>query len=327
MKRSIRNLSGLAAILAIFMFASCEGPAGEDGNDSCVECHNSTNMSLKSTQYETSGHGIGAYVGYAGGRNTCAKCHSNEGFLETQHTGRDTTATTIAIPTRIGCETCHSGNHESFDAENDGLDYKLTTKKAVPLLIFNGEKSVDFGTSSNLCANCHQPRTGAPVADADGNFKITSTHYGPHHGPQATYLEGVGAAEIAGSVAYPAPHTGAHAMTAGCVACHMGPAEGEGGGHTFTPTVASCTACHTDATKLDINGVQTEVEALLEELATALKAKGVLDADGVVVPAVYSADLAKAFYNYIGIEEDRSLGVHNPAYIKAVLKNTIAKVK
>lgn len=327
MKRSIKNLSGLVAILALFVFASCEGPAGENGNDSCVECHNAANMSLKSTQYESSGHGIGAYVSYAGGRKSCARCHSNEGFLEVQKTGRDTTAADIAIPTRISCETCHSGTHETFDVETDGKDYKLTSKSPVALIMFKGEKTVDFGASSNLCANCHQPRTAAPTADADGNFKISSTHYGPHHGPQASYLEGVGAAEISGSVVYPAPHAGAHASTAGCVTCHMGEGEGDEGGHTFNPTVASCTACHADAKSFDINGVQTEVKGLLEELAGVLKAKGVLDADGVVVPGTYPVDLAKAYYNYIGIEEDRSEGVHNPAYIKAVLKNTIAKVK
>jgi len=327
MKRTIKNLSGLATILALFMFASCEGPAGEDGNDSCVECHNSANMSLKSTQYETSGHGLGVYVAYAGGRKSCAKCHSNEGFLETVHTGRDTTALDVAIPTRISCETCHSGTHETFDAETDGPDYKLTIKKSVALLMFNKEKSVDFGPSSNLCANCHQPRTAAPVADTDGNFKISSTHWGPHHGPQASYLQGVGAFEVSGSTPYPAEGSSAHIAAGACVTCHMSDAGASEGGHTFSPNVAACTECHTNATNLDVNGVQTEVKGLLEELASALKAKGVLNAEGVVVPATYSIDLAGAYYNYIGIEEDRSLGVHNPAYIKAVLKNTIAKVK
>ena len=326
MKRSIKILSGLAAVLALFLFASCEGPAGEDGNDSCVECHNTANMELKAEQWATSGHGIGAYVSYAGGRNACARCHSNEGFLETQRTGRDTTAANIPIPTSISCETCHSGTHETFDAATDGKDYKLTAKAPVTLIIDAGV-TVDFGSSSNLCANCHQPRTAAPTADGDGNFKISNTHYGPHHGPQASYLEGVGAAEFSGSVAYPAPHSASHAKSAGCVACHMGSTEGEEGGHTFKPSVTACTACHADATSMDINGVQTEVAALLEELKTALQAKGVLGADGVVVPGTYSADLGKAYYNYIGIEEDRSEGVHNPAYIKAVLKNTIAKIK
>lgn len=325
MKRSINYLSGLVAVLAIFMFANCEGPAGEDGNDSCVECHNSANMSLKSTQYEMSGHGAGLYVGYAGGRKSCAMCHSNEGFLETQRTGMDTTAYDIPIPTRISCETCHSGTHETFDAENDGKDYKLTTKAPVTLVI-DESITVDFGPSSNLCANCHQPRTAAPVADDNGEARISSTHYGPHHGPQASMLQGVGFAEISGSASYPAAGSSTHASAVGCTTCHMGEAEGEEGGHTFKPTVAACTACHSDATNFDIGGVQTEVEGMLEELATALTNAGVL-VDGTVVPGTYSAELVQAYFNYIGIEEDRSLGVHNPAYTKALLENTLAKVE
>ncbi|MBN2807445.1 MAG: hypothetical protein JXR22_12380, partial [Prolixibacteraceae bacterium] len=277
-------------------------------------------MSAIAAQYETSGHAAGTNVAYAGGRNTCAACHSHEGFVETKHTGRDTTATAIAIPTRVDCKTCHDG-HVSFDTV-DGPDYALRAKSAVPLLMFKKEKSVDFGGSSNLCANCHQPRTAAPVANADGEFRISSTHYGPHHGPQASYLQGVGAYEVAGSTAYPAEGSSAHSASGACVACHMNEANENGGGHTFAANVAGCTSCHTSATTLDINGIQTEVHGLLEDLAAILKSKGVLDDEGHVIPGTYAVDLAGAYYNYIGIEEDRSLGVHNPAYIKAVLKNT-----
>jgi hypothetical protein len=33
--------------------------------------------------------------------------------------------------------------------------------------------------------------------------------------------------------------------------------------------------------------------------------------------------LARAYYNWIGLVEDRSLGVHNPKYISALLINTL----
>ncbi|MFN2128274.1 MAG: hypothetical protein ACK2TU_10490 [Anaerolineales bacterium] len=33
--------------------------------------------------------------------------------------------------------------------------------------------------------------------------------------------------------------------------------------------------------------------------------------------------LAEAYYNWIGIEEDRSEGVHNPNYVEALLENSI----
>lgn len=328
MKRSIVFLSCLLAIFA-FSFTSCEGPAGQDGDETCNECHTKENMSLKSAQYEKSGHAMGANVAYAGGRKGCATCHSHEGFVETQHTGMDTTAADVPIPTAIGCETCHSG-HSYFDGGDDP-DMALRTTEGVGLIMFGDESSIDFGSNSNLCVNCHQPRRIGPQdsdLDEDGNFYISSSHWGPHHGPQATYVQGIGAYEASGSESYPAAGSSTHATAGGCVMCHMGDVESAEGGHTFNPTVASCTECHADATDLDINGLQTEVHELLVELEGILKAKGVVDDEGHVIAKLsHPIDLAGAYYNYIGIEEDRSLGVHNPAYIKAVLKNTIAKVK
>lgn len=325
MKRTIKDLSGLATIIALFMFASCEGPAGEDGNDSCKECHNQTNMSLKSTEYETSVHGMGTNVAYAGGRSACAMCHSHEGFVETQRTKRDTTATAILIPTRIDCATCHSG-HVSFDT-TDGTDYALRSKNAVNLMISSDASVVDFGGSSNLCLNCHQPRSGAPVADGNGDYKIANSRFGPHHGPQGTLVYGSGAYEGSGSVAYPAKGSSTHMSAGACVVCHMGESTADGGGHTFKPTVASCTKCHSNATNFDINGVQTEVHNLLNELANNLKAKGVLNSEGVLVLGTYPIALSGAYFNYISVEEDRSSGIHNPAYVKALLKNSIAATK
>ncbi|MFB6317813.1 hypothetical protein [Saccharicrinis sp. FJH54] len=330
MKRTLIYVKGLFAIMATALIISCEGPAGMDGvdaNSTCKQCHNDANMTLKSVEYELSGHGAGTNVAYAGGRKSCARCHSNEGFIETLHTGMDTTAFDIPIPTRISCETCHDF-HESLDFETDGPDFALRAKDPVTFII-NGE-TVDFEASSNLCANCHQPRTAGPSL-ADETFRISSTHWGPHHGPQATYVDGLGAVEFSGSESYPEPGTSTHASAGACVMCHMGESTGEGsemhGGHTFSANVANCTACHTDATSFDIGGVQTEVEGLLEEIAAVLESNNVLDAEGHVVPGTYSSTLAAAYYNYIGIEEDRSMGVHNPEYIIAVLKNTLAAIQ
>lgn len=324
MKRSIVFISCLLTVFAL-SFTSCEGPAGEDGNDSCVECHNSANMSLKSTQYETSAHAAGGAVARATS-NSCSKCHSNEGFLETIRTGRDTTAVGVPIPTRVSCETCHSGTHETFDEETDGKDYKLTAKGPVTAMK-NENVVIDLGSSSNLCVNCHQPRTDAPVADDKGEAEVNSSRYGPHHGPQGNLVYGVMAYEGSGSVAYPAKGSSAHAKGGACVMCHMGESEGDEGGHTFKPSLASCTECHTDATNFDINGVQTEVAALLDELEANLIAKGLIGSDGKLVLASYPVDLTGALFNFKTVQEDRSMGIHNPAYIKALLKNSIAASK
>lgn len=333
MKRTFNCIKGLFVIMATALIISCEGPAGMDGvdaNSTCKQCHNQETMTLKSVEFEQSGHASGSTVGYAGGRNGCAKCHSHEGFVETLHTGQDTTAANIPIPTRIDCETCHD-MHTSLDFETDGQDYALRTNEPIELLAFGDPTTISFEGSSNLCVNCHQPRTLGPESLQADSFNITSSHWGPHHGPQGTYVEGIAAVEFEGSANYPEPGTSTHASAGACVVCHMGEATEEGdevhGGHSFKANLANCTVCHSDATSFDINGVQTEVAGLLEDIEAILMTNGVVDDAGHVIPGKHPTKFASAYFNYIGIEEDRSMGVHNPDYITAVLKNTLAAIQ
>ncbi len=334
MKKLIKLLS-IAFFLGVLSM-SCEGPAGSAGTDGidgidgidgsdgtpgtagntvCLECHNTTTKTLIASDYNESVHAAGGAVGYAGSRNDCAKCHSNEGFIETQHTGHDTTATGFAIPTAIQCETCHDF-HKTLDFENDGQDYALRTNTAVALLMDEGATTLDFGNNSNLCANCHQPRENTPVDDGTGFFEITSKRYGPHHGPQSTIVAGIKGYEISGTETYPSSD---HAHKAGsCTQCHMTDKD-----HSMEPSLATCNECHSGLTDFDYNGVQTTVTAKLAALESALDAAGLLDASGYFVPGTYGIDTVGAMYNYKTVQEDRSMGVHNPPYILALLQNSI----
>lgn len=334
----------ILCIMFIFVVASCtkEGPAGPagtngtngsdgtngvDGNVSCLQCHTLAIMDDIDAQYETSGHAAGNFVGYAGGRNGCAMCHSDQGYVETQATGRDTTATGFAIPMPISCGTCHD-DHVTFDFEVDGYVVPLRGNKPVELLMYRVIDEVvtlDFGDNSNICANCHQPRRTGPVDDGTGNFTITSTHYGPHHGPQSTMLQGIGGAEL--GAGYPTPGSDPHRVQASCTTCHMADYASEEGGHSWHSSLDACKTCHTDATSFDINGKQTEIAGLIEELKTGLIAQGVLDAEGHPVVGTYPLAHAQAFYNYAGIVDDRSDGVHNYEYIKTLLINSINAVQ
>lgn len=342
-KRTYKLLTFLSFLIiaGALIFSACvkegpAGPAGKDGNDgtdgvdgnvTCLECHTLANMDKINESFAMSSHGQGNFAGYAGGRNGCAKCHSHQGFIETQATGRDTTATGFSIPLAFTCETCHSG-HVSFDFENDNQDYALRTTAPVSLLMDDHTTVVDFGNNGNLCLSCHQPRRAAPVADSLGNYTITSSHYGPHHGPQGTILEGIGGYEFAGPEAYPTSYS-TH-RTTGCTTCHMAETSGDTGGHTWIPNVNGCTACHSDATSLDINGKITAMEGLLHELALLLVDKGVLgeeEGEFHVVRGTFPVEVAAAFYNWDMVFEDRSNSVHNVAYTTALIKNTIAAMK
>ena len=101
-----KSLLGIlaTAFLLIFM-VGCEGdtgpagPAGADGTDGvdgtdgadgnapCLDCHNTDDMNAIGNQYTRSGHALGEFVDYAGGRSSCAHCHSGNGFIEFMTTG------------------------------------------------------------------------------------------------------------------------------------------------------------------------------------------------------------------------------------------------
>jgi hypothetical protein len=326
--------------VASVLFVACEGPMGPagadgtngtnglngtdgtdgvDGNVVCLQCHTLANKEAKHMQYEQSVHHEGEYVSYAGGRKSCAECHSHEGYVETEFTGYDTTAADVPYPHAFACATCHDF-HSTLDFENDGADYALRGNKPVK---FKFDKSThDFASSTNLCGQCHQTRTAPPSMTLD-SFSITSTHWGPHHGPQANVFYGIGGFEVAGSESYPTPGTHAHAKDASCNTCHMGTYTSGKGGHTFHPNIDNCKTCHTGATSFDVKGVQTDISNLLDQIEAKLVTAGAMK-DGHVVTGKYPIDVAGAYFNWAlcGFE-DKSFGVHNPDYVKALLTNTL----
>ncbi len=331
----------------VFILASCtkEGPIGPsgadgtngsdgrdgvDGNVTCLVCHSGTNMEQKQAQFSMSEHSVGAIaVDYAGGRASCAPCHSHELFVQTMTLG--SVAGDVTNPSAWECSTCH-GIHKTFE----GQDYALRSSDPVKPLynVVGGAEVVpgltmDLHGNSNLCAVCHQSRVPEPnVAIPGETFKITSTHYGPHHGAQANVVAGVGFAEIPGSVDYPEAGSARHLNQASCTGCHMAEFASKQGGHSFIPSLAACNECH-DASNTDFNygGVHTEVEDMLVELRDQLIVLGVVegnDVDGYHPhTGTFPMVQVQAFFNWIGLEEDRSKGVHNPQYVKALLLNSI----
>jgi hypothetical protein len=279
----------------------------------CTECHNDTAIiSGKKAAWTSSVHGSGTAAEYAGGRDGCTGCHSGASFSKMVAAGQ-TPATydgNAADVTHQDCRTCHE-IHTSFTSD----DWALETTDAVTLYAF--EDATYDGGKGNLCAVCHQPRRTMGPDVVDGVVNWSSTHYGPHHGPQSAMLMGIGGEGVEGK---PGSHYSMVEDT--CVSCHVG----ESDNHTFVPSVANCQGCHADIEDFDFSGLQTEVEAQLEELKAALVAKGMLEeeADEAVVGEYPEAEAA-ALWNYIYIaHEDKSLGVHNPAYTKALLEASLA---
>ena len=311
MQRRISFIAGVFA-LVVLMVGTSSVFAQVQVTD-CITCHDDTALITgKQTSLSRAVHGTGeAYV--RGTSASCAGCHSGGAFsaMVAQGLGPNQVEAGDPNPTRQDCRTCHQV-HTSYTES----DWALETTAPVSLYAF---ENVTFnGGKGNLCANCHQPRRAIDAPDPNDNIAVTSTHWGPHHGPQSAMLLGIGGAgDVKGT---PSFHSKMNADT--CVSCHIGPDMS----HTFEAVTSGCADCHGE--DFDLDAKQAEVEALVEELSELLVAKGLLDEEGHPIVGVYPAAQASALWNYILIEiEDGSLGVHNPPYTKALLEASIAALK
>jgi hypothetical protein len=312
---------GLVLALAVLLVCTSGAYAQVQITD-CLDCHNDTTIITdKQTGLSEAVHGTGgAFV--RGTRSSCAACHSGGAFSKMVADGLAPNTVTEGDPnpTRQDCRTCHQ-IHTSYTA----ADWALETTAPVNLYAFT-ETTFDGG-KGNLCANCHQPRRSIADPDADGNIAVTSTHWGPHHGPQSAMLLGKGGAgDVVGRASF--GHYGLVEDT--CVTCHIG----ANFSHTFEAVSASCLQCHDE--DFDLDAKQAAVQAKIDELGNLLVAAGMLAAEeeeGVVVgyhPVVgsYPAAKAQALWNYILIAiEDASRGVHNFGYTNDLLDASIAAMQ
>jgi len=312
------------------------GPAVQTTDLTCTQCHNDTTLIVsKEAQFrKNSVHGTGEAF-ERGEETSCAGCHGTEGAKARINAGlppHDASVTGVVNVSPFDCRTCHN-IHSTYTSE----DWALTgAEKAVKMEYTDGTFD---GGAGNLCANCHQIRNPKPKVDG-GNVKITSSRFGTHYGVESQMLLGEGGLGATGT---PSPHYAA--ITDTCVACHMG-AEFN---HTYLPDVARCQACHADAKDFDINGVQTDVKAKLEELHKLFVEKKLMNPDEVANPSflwgIYdpaadkwsnpSADapltvpeaVANAMWNYKFVTYDQSNGAHNSAYAKALLDSALETMK
>ena len=100
--KNLRLIGFLMMLASSALFVNCtsdpidgkdgiDGIAGEDGLDGvdgstqeCIECHSDKKRDPIKAEYALSGHAEGGAVGYAGGRASCSRCHSSEGFVNYQ---------------------------------------------------------------------------------------------------------------------------------------------------------------------------------------------------------------------------------------------------
>jgi hypothetical protein len=320
----------VAIILAGALLAACEGPMGpagvngedgtngnngvngKDANSVCLSCHSSANMSVKTNEYRLSKH----FTGTTSARNTkyCAKCHTSEGFEETNAQGTNVPANDIPNATRIGCGTCHS--HSGFDFAVDTMAQILRFTSPVFLNYNKNASSTDFGKINNLCVRCHQIRgvTSERYTDSLGvvrtfsqlpffpfpatkddnalvNYQVGQS-FSVHDGNQSNLFKGINGYEYTGQTY---TRTWEHSTNT-CTSCHMNTYDPltKSGGHTLIVNEGACESCH----KSDkIIPTRAKIDAKRIELGELLTARKVFrkstNSSGVVS---YSAVQTHDFY-------------------------------
>ena len=307
------------------------------GSGVCGQCHAAATHHIKTGEWNNSMHAVVTRDATGAGRESCVGCHTGAGFvdrLQGNTAAPDTTYTTI------NCQTCHEPHGETTPGTNAHL-----LRTLAPVTLKDGTTVTNAGMGT-LCINCHQSRQNAAVYAAT---TPGSARFGPHHGPQADMLEGVNGFNYDKNIPSSA-HADVVADT--CVGCHMqtvdaaDPALTKLGGHTFRPSfndgtnpridlVAACQKCHgPDVASFDfllmdyngdgvIEGVQTEVQHLLDQLAQQLPPVGQAKSD-LTIDSSWTQPQLKAAYNYQFVKNDGSFGIHNTAYAIGLLKASIA---
>ena len=328
---------------------NCHGPGSEhansggtpyaisvpSGSGTCNSCHDAPTHHVKGSEWYNSMHSVTTTD--PAGNASCVGCHTGPGFV-----GRMTGAKTVNTAYgAINCQTCHEP-HGQTTPSNAAHLIRIDT----PVKLADGTLVSNAGEGA-LCMNCHQARQNASTyVDSTAG----SAHFGPHEGPQSDMLEGVNGYTYGRNIP-----SSAHAFVAKdtCVACHMqatattDAAFLKAGGHTFKPSftpdgsttpvdlVGACQGCHgPEITSFNfalmdyngdgqIEGVQTEVQKLLDQLSSMLPGSNGKPQTALTIDATWTKPQLRAAYNWSFVNNDGSKGIHNTAYAVGLLKASI----
>jgi mono/diheme cytochrome c family protein len=304
----------------------------------CSQCHDDLNNHIKSAEWNNSVHAVTTRD--PAGNASCVGCHTAPGFIG-RMSGWGYTNTAYEA---ITCQTCHDPH--TYNAVSNPEELRVSLTNSVTLMDGTVVTNAGLGT---VCMECHHSRQNAAVYAATSSG---STYFGPHEGPQADMLEGANGFTYGEAIPSSAH---ANAVTNTCVTCHMqtvassDPGFTHVGGHTFNISwagngtnagedlVAACQNCHgPSVTSFNfplqdyagigvIEGVQDEVQALMDKLAMLLPPVGQPKSD-ITIDSTWTQPQLEAAYNYRFVQKDGSLGIHNTAYAVGLLKASIANL-
>lgn len=314
----------------------------------CTACHNGPAYVAVTSAFPTTG--------------TIKAWNSTTNWMSVADSNKTTTGFGASAHTCAVCHDPHASPKGSL------VDFQLRVFDRDITLIDNKTVLTKTGASAT-CITCHHARTSASTIPVTTVTAVSGNSYGSrlgmHYSPQADVLFGVNGSEFTGEQYSNSEHK--NVVEGLCVECHMATdaprgTPSEAGGHTWKMKKASgasnvgpaCTKCHTDLITYDrtaradydgdgkVEGIQTEVHGLLDEIDEAMEVATVpvtitTTTNGVQSVVTKSAwahyklteyaykltpDQMKVAWNWRLIEEDRSFGVHNAAYTVQLLQKS-----
>lgn len=324
----------------------------------CSQCHDEAPNHHYSAEWNNSLHADMTRIPSGSpNRIACVRCHTAPGFIQyMSNLGSTTSYTTNYAYEAVTCQACH----DPHDASNP---HEL--RAGFNVMLSDGTAVTNAG-AGGFCMNCHTSRNGS-VTNSIVNYPALQktwnggSGFGPHDSPQGDMLEGVNGYTY-GQLLPSSPH--ANVVSNTCVGCHMqtiastDPAFTLAGGHTTKMSYINssgikvdvanvCAQCHGSVTNFDfpvadydgdgvIEGVQTEVQNLLNKLSTLLPPSGYQANANNYIPdgkvkspstqTNWPAKYLEAAYNWQFVNNDGSKGIHNMAYTVSLLKASIANL-
>ncbi|MDD5139180.1 MAG: hypothetical protein PHY43_02840 [Verrucomicrobiales bacterium] len=331
----------------------------------CAQCHDSNpqeQWGIKVSEWNNSLHAHPTRTPSGStSRINCVRCHTAPGFRDfianSVSTNNASGYVTNVVYEAITCAACH----DPHDASNP---HQLRAANSYTLPEGTTVTNVGLGA---LCMNCHHSRNGSATNNILNYQQSKPTwangsSFGVHDSTAGDMVEGVNAITY-GKVIPSGSHSAV--IPDVCVGCHMqpvastNPAYGQAGGHTYSMTykvvnagvtntadlVDVCVKCHGPIEEFNfarkdyngdgiIEGVQTEVQHLLDKLSTLLpnstyqaNASNYV-ADGLVKTSVstktnWPTKFLNAAWNWQFVNVEGSKGVHNAPYAVGVLKASI----
>ncbi len=349
---------------------NCHGPAsqhaanafGDDkkmdvslGAGMCGQCHQGVGSHSQEAMWEVAGHADESSEAFrhwdedGAVSSSCARCHSGVGFIELAENLDNPEWQAGEVPAQtITCSVCH----DPHDDENP-YQLRMYDTASIPATI---DGSSDWELVRDLeesatCMSCHNGR------------RTPESGRTPHYALGGSMLLGRNGVEYGVSI-----QDSVHSSILGCVDCHMAPSPGTSrdgvmdpgeeklGGHTFKMVIHdetdvdvgmenvenACGDCHIGLEAYnrtargdydgdgDVEGVQDEVQGLLDAVHDAVVALGAVDlgrypywsyADTMTEEQIASAK--DAIWNYEYVKNDHSMGIHNTAYAVGLLQLSV----